>query len=85
VNLPSKCGAHSLHSAIIVKKFDEKTRAKIGINTLLRSVSEEKLFEIIIKIAIIYHRYFFDALKIKTPTNSFTCTKNIIHQRYKTR
>jgi 2,3,4,5-tetrahydropyridine-2-carboxylate N-succinyltransferase len=31
-NLLSKFGTYSLYSAIIVKKFDEKTRAKIGIN-----------------------------------------------------
>jgi 2,3,4,5-tetrahydropyridine-2-carboxylate N-succinyltransferase len=42
-NLLSKFGTYSLYSAIIVKKFDEKTRAKIGINTLLRSFSEEKI------------------------------------------
>ncbi|WP_448549291.1 2,3,4,5-tetrahydropyridine-2,6-dicarboxylate N-succinyltransferase [Thalassotalea fusca] len=40
-NLPSKCGRYSLYAAIIVKKVDEKTRAKIGINALLRSVSDE--------------------------------------------
>ncbi|MGB1262922.1 MAG: 2,3,4,5-tetrahydropyridine-2,6-dicarboxylate N-succinyltransferase [Cognaticolwellia sp.] len=40
-NLPSKCGAYSLYAAIIVKKVDAKTRAKVGINALLRSVSDE--------------------------------------------
>jgi len=40
-NLPSKCGRYSLYAAIIVKKVDEKTKAKIGINALLRSVSDE--------------------------------------------
>jgi len=40
-NLPAKCGTHSLYAAIIVKKVDSKTRAKVGINALLRSVSEE--------------------------------------------
>lgn len=40
-NLPSKCGSYSLYAAIIVKKVDAKTRAKVGINALLRSVSEE--------------------------------------------
>ncbi|NQY62411.1 MAG: 2,3,4,5-tetrahydropyridine-2,6-dicarboxylate N-succinyltransferase [Alteromonadaceae bacterium] len=40
-NLPSKCGTHSLYAAIIVKKVDAKTRAKVGINALLRSISEE--------------------------------------------
>ena len=36
-NLPSKCGTYSLYAAIIVKKVDAKTRAKIGINELLRA------------------------------------------------
>lgn len=40
-NLPSTCGTYSLYAAIIVKKVDAKTRAKVGINALLRSVSEE--------------------------------------------
>ncbi|GLX80964.1 2,3,4,5-tetrahydropyridine-2,6-dicarboxylate N-succinyltransferase [Thalassotalea eurytherma] len=40
-NLPSKCGTYSLYAAIIVKKVDAKTRAKVGINALLRSVSDE--------------------------------------------
>ena len=40
-NLPSKCGAYSLYAAIIVKKVDAKTRAKVGINALLRSVTDE--------------------------------------------
>ncbi|MDF2179628.1 2,3,4,5-tetrahydropyridine-2,6-dicarboxylate N-succinyltransferase [Aliiglaciecola sp. CAU 1673] len=35
-NLPSKDGKYSLYSAIIVKKVDAKTRAKVGINALLR-------------------------------------------------
>lgn len=35
-NLPGKDGAYSLYAAIIVKKVDAKTRAKIGINELLR-------------------------------------------------
>jgi len=39
--LPSKCGSYNLYAAIIVKKVDAKTRAKVGINALLRSVSEE--------------------------------------------
>lgn len=39
-NLPSKCGGYSLHAAIIVKKVDAKTRAKVGVNALLRSVEE---------------------------------------------
>ncbi len=36
--LPSKDGSHSLYAAIIVKKVDAKTREKVGINALLRSV-----------------------------------------------
>lgn len=34
---PSKCGKYSLYAAVIVKKVDAKTRAKVGINALLRS------------------------------------------------
>ncbi|MFJ5468675.1 2,3,4,5-tetrahydropyridine-2,6-dicarboxylate N-succinyltransferase [Pectobacterium carotovorum] len=37
-NLPSKDGSHSMYCAIIVKKVDAKTRAKVGINELLRSI-----------------------------------------------
>ncbi len=37
-NLPSKCGNYSLYAAVIVKKVDAKTRAKTGINELLRLV-----------------------------------------------
>ncbi|MCL5254957.1 MAG: 2,3,4,5-tetrahydropyridine-2,6-dicarboxylate N-succinyltransferase, partial [Gammaproteobacteria bacterium] len=36
-SLPAKDGTHSLYAAIIVKKVDAKTRAKVGINELLRS------------------------------------------------
>lgn len=36
-NLPAKDGSHSLYAAIIVKQVDAKTRAKTGINDLLRS------------------------------------------------
>ncbi len=36
-NLPSKCGKYSLYAAVIVKKVDAKTRAKVGINALLRA------------------------------------------------
>ncbi|MBC3764896.1 2,3,4,5-tetrahydropyridine-2,6-dicarboxylate N-succinyltransferase [Neptunicella marina] len=36
-NLPSADGKYSLYAAIIVKKVDAKTRAKVGINALLRS------------------------------------------------
>ena len=35
--LPSADGTHSLYAAIIVKRVDAKTRAKVGINALLRS------------------------------------------------
>lgn len=35
-SLPSKCGTHSLYAAIIVKRVDAKTRAKVGINDILR-------------------------------------------------
>ncbi|AWL12615.1 2,3,4,5-tetrahydropyridine-2,6-dicarboxylate N-succinyltransferase [Saliniradius amylolyticus] len=35
--LPSKDGKCSLYAAIIVKKVDAKTRAKVGINALLRN------------------------------------------------
>ncbi len=35
-NLPSKDGKYSLYAAVIVKKVDEKTRSKVGINELLR-------------------------------------------------
>ncbi len=37
-NLPSADGRYSLYCAVIVKKVDEKTRAKVGINELLRGV-----------------------------------------------
>ena len=36
--LPSKCGTYSLYAAIIVKKVDAETRAKLGINALLRGI-----------------------------------------------
>ncbi|MBT1444760.1 2,3,4,5-tetrahydropyridine-2,6-dicarboxylate N-succinyltransferase [Shewanella sp. JM162201] len=36
--LPSSCGKYNLYAAIIVKKVDEKTRGKVGINELLRIV-----------------------------------------------
>ncbi len=35
-NLPSADGSHSLYCAVIVKQIDEKTRAKVSINELLR-------------------------------------------------
>ena len=37
-NLPSKDGSYSLYCAVIVKKVDAKTRAKVGINELLRGI-----------------------------------------------
>jgi 2,3,4,5-tetrahydropyridine-2-carboxylate N-succinyltransferase len=37
-NLPSTDGSYSLYCAVIVKQVDEKTRAKVGINDLLRNV-----------------------------------------------
>ncbi len=36
-SLPAADGSHSLYAAIIVKKVDAATRAKVGINELLRS------------------------------------------------
>ena len=35
--LPASDGSHSLYAAVIVKRVDEKTRAKTSINELLRS------------------------------------------------
>ena len=37
-NLPSKVGSYSLYCAVIVKKVDEKTLGKVGINELLRGI-----------------------------------------------
>ena len=37
-NLPSKDGTYSLYCAVIVKRVDEKTRSKVGINALLRDI-----------------------------------------------
>lgn len=37
-NLPSNNGSYSLYCAVIIKRVDEKTRAKIGINKLLRTI-----------------------------------------------
>jgi len=37
-NLPSKDGSYSLYCAVIVKKVDERTRSKVGINELLRDI-----------------------------------------------
>jgi 2,3,4,5-tetrahydropyridine-2-carboxylate N-succinyltransferase len=35
-SLPAADGSHSLYCAVIVKQVDEKTRAKVGLNELLR-------------------------------------------------
>jgi len=37
-SLPSADGKYSLYCAVIVKKVDEKTRSKVGINELLRDI-----------------------------------------------
>lgn len=37
-NLPSEDGHYSLYCAVIVKQVDEKTRAKVSINELLRDI-----------------------------------------------
>lgn len=37
-SLPAKDGSHSLYCAVIVKRVDAKTRAKVGINALLRDI-----------------------------------------------
>ncbi len=37
-SLPSADGKYSLYCAVIVKQVDEKTRSKVGINELLRSI-----------------------------------------------
>ncbi|MEE8425710.1 MAG: DapH/DapD/GlmU-related protein [Woeseiaceae bacterium] len=37
-NLPSDDGKYSLYSAVIVKRVDATTRAKTGLNELLRNV-----------------------------------------------
>ncbi len=37
-NLPSKDGKYSLYCAVIVKKVDQKTLSKVGINELLRNI-----------------------------------------------
>jgi 2,3,4,5-tetrahydropyridine-2-carboxylate N-succinyltransferase len=39
-NLPSKDGTYSLYCAVIVKKVDEKTRAKTSLNELLRTADD---------------------------------------------
>ncbi len=40
-SLPSPDGRYSLACAVIVKQVDEKTRQKVGINTLLREAADE--------------------------------------------
>jgi 2,3,4,5-tetrahydropyridine-2-carboxylate N-succinyltransferase len=40
-SLPAKDGSHSLACAVIVKQVDAKTRAKVGINELLRDIPHE--------------------------------------------
>jgi len=37
-NLPAKDGSHSLYCAVIVKRVDQETRKKVGINQLLREI-----------------------------------------------
>jgi len=37
-NLPSEDGRYGLYCVVIVKRVDEKTRAKVGINELLRNI-----------------------------------------------
>jgi 2,3,4,5-tetrahydropyridine-2-carboxylate N-succinyltransferase len=39
-SLPAADGSHSLYCAVIVKKVDEKTRAKTSVNELLRGAAE---------------------------------------------
>jgi 2,3,4,5-tetrahydropyridine-2-carboxylate N-succinyltransferase len=39
-NLPSQDGKYSLYCAVIVKQVDAKTRAKVGINELLRDIDQ---------------------------------------------
>jgi 2,3,4,5-tetrahydropyridine-2-carboxylate N-succinyltransferase len=41
-SLPARDGSHSLYCAVIVKRVDAQTRAKTGINELLRSVAAEE-------------------------------------------
>ncbi|MBO67982.1 MAG: 2,3,4,5-tetrahydropyridine-2,6-dicarboxylate N-succinyltransferase [Acidiferrobacteraceae bacterium] len=37
-SIPADDGSHSLYCAVIVKQVDDKTRAKVGINELLRDI-----------------------------------------------
>jgi len=39
--LPSHNGKYGLYCAVIVKRVDEKTRAKVGINTILRHIAQD--------------------------------------------
>jgi 2,3,4,5-tetrahydropyridine-2,6-dicarboxylate N-succinyltransferase len=39
-SLPSDNGKYSLYCAVIVKRVDEKTKAKVGLNTLLRDIQD---------------------------------------------
>lgn len=39
-SIPSKDGTHSLYAAVIVKTVDAQTRAKVGVNALLRSIDD---------------------------------------------
>ena len=39
-NLPSKDGKYSLYCAVIVKKVDDKTLSKVGVNELLRQANQ---------------------------------------------
>ena len=41
-NLPAKDGSHSLYCAVIVKRVDAKTRAKTGLNELLRNAESSE-------------------------------------------
>ncbi len=40
-NLPAADGSHSLYCAVIVKQVDEKTRARTGLNELLREAQKD--------------------------------------------
>lgn len=40
-SLPAADGSHSLYCAVIVKRVDEKTRSRVGINELLRQATGE--------------------------------------------
>lgn len=40
-SMPATNGKYSLYCAVIVKRVDEKTRAKVGINTILRNILED--------------------------------------------